>query len=231
LDQVVLELVVAQSLSLSSKLGLEALEVVVALSLKLAWGHGSGQHGSQTVDQSLLGRQLVSIEDQVLNNEWVLLSSGHEIDWGQSVLQVEGKEVGGRSFVVALRDSLGQGNADLEAKLDAGEDLVLQWDELLLDVGRNVGAFEVSQEVGSSAWVGSHEGGDLVVEVLELALAEGQELQQNADFILIGILLLERTGLILELLDLTEKELSSFGSQVGLVGLELELGSLLDAVL
>jgi hypothetical protein len=48
---------------------------------------------------------------------------------------------------------------------------------------------------------------------------------------LVGVLLLEWVGLVLELFDLSEKELSSFGSQMGLVSLELELGSLLNAVL
>jgi hypothetical protein len=71
---------------------------------------------------------------------------------------------------------------------------------------------------------------DLVVEVLELALAEAQELQEDADLVLVGILLLQRTCLALKLVELVLEVVSELRSQVGLVELVLELGSLLNTV-
>jgi hypothetical protein len=231
LDQVVLELVVAQSFGLSSELWLEVLKVVVALGLEHGWGEGLGQSGSQAVDQVLLRSMLEFIENEVLKNVWVLLAAWDETNGSQSVLEIEGEEVGGGGFVVALGDGIGQRSADLVAESDAGEDLVLNVAEGLLNIGWNVKSFDVLEEVGTCGRILADQGVGLIVEVLELALAEGQELQQTADFVLAEVLLLERLGLVLELLDLPDEELLSFGGQVRLVSLPLELSGLLDAVL
>jgi hypothetical protein len=114
---------------------------------------------------------LESVENEVLNDDGVLLSGRDEADGSESISQVEGKEIGRWSLVVALGNGLSQRNANLEAKSDAGKDLSLDIAELLLNVAWNVGTLDVLEPVGTGGRVLAHKLVGLVVEVLELALA------------------------------------------------------------
>ncbi len=91
-------------------------------------------------------------------------------------------------------------DADLELDLDAGEELDLELAHLLLDVGGH--AFEVVAVVGAAETlrlVLVHQVGDLVVEVADLAFADDDELEVDANVLLVLVLLLQLCSLVLAL--------------------------------
>jgi hypothetical protein len=76
-----------------------------------------------------------------------------------------------------------------------------------------------------------HEVGDLVVEVLDLSLAQGDELEENADFLLVEVLRLELVELSLDGDQHGLETLFLLGSQIADLQLVLDGSGLLDQVL
>jgi hypothetical protein len=79
-------------------------------------------------------------------------------------------------------------SADGELEFHAGKKLELEWEQLVLEVGWN-------GQIALSLW---QEVGDLVVEVLDLAFAEKDELEIHTDRFLVGVLRLELVDLFLD---------------------------------
>jgi hypothetical protein len=112
--------------------------------------------------------------------------------------------------VVALAVEL---NADLELDLDAGQELELKREGLVLDTLWN--GFKIIVVIWGREVV------DLVVEVVDLAFEDDAELEENAELLLVGADRLELVGQILALRQLVLKSLSLFWGQISMLKLVL----------